>query len=169
MLSITLTAVYWSSSFRLEGNFTFLSTISTNCRMHFSFIHSIFNSCVIYGKEASKTASSCTPHNLQRLINLLIRVESGKFGVKTFAWRLISVCAHTDYYEWFILCPYTELIQKMKLAFRTVILQVFVAWSNTQSLFCYRKMRRGFRCITYKSGGTIILEEFLLSCSLPAE
>jgi hypothetical protein len=35
-LRIAFSAVYWSASVRLERDFTFLATISTNCLMHLS-------------------------------------------------------------------------------------------------------------------------------------
>ena len=50
-LRITFSAVNWSAAIGLERNFAFLAAISTNCLMHLSSSHFLFNSfCYIVQK-----------------------------------------------------------------------------------------------------------------------
>ncbi len=69
----TFSAIHWSASIRLEGDFTFLSAISTYYLMHLFLVHQLFQLLVECCKKlCSLLTSSCTLfHQLQRLIKVV--------------------------------------------------------------------------------------------------
>jgi hypothetical protein len=48
---ITFSAVYWSASVWLEGNFAFLSAITANCLMHLFPVHSTFQLLMLFSAK----------------------------------------------------------------------------------------------------------------------
>ncbi len=92
--SITVSAVYWSALVWFEGNFTFLSTLSANCLVHFSWFSIRHIDCTSYSLKELVFLSD--PNSPMLTVDLLINLCQAFFNItnihaRAFLWiKLIS-------------------------------------------------------------------------------